>query len=119
VPADEYPFEVSGRVPVLRAPAEIDISTCGELRAVLLLWHGRAKATLVVDLTGTAFCDLAGLRELLRAHQRAAAAGGGLRLVIPPDGAVARMLGLAGLDRVIPHFATVKQALAQLPAAAR
>jgi anti-anti-sigma factor len=118
VPAGEYPFEVFGGVPVLRAPAEIDFTTSGELRAILLQWHGRGHATAVVDLTATMFCDLAGLRELMRAHQQAVAAGGGLRLVTPPDGALARIFGIAGLDGVIPHFATVKQALAQLPAAA-
>jgi len=104
-----------GRVPVLWAPAEIDITTCCELRAALLRWHSRGHATVVVDLTGTAFCDLAGLRELMRAHQRALTSGGALRLVTPPDGAFARIFTITGLDDVIPHFATVKQALAEFP----
>ena len=117
MPAAEYPVEVPGRVPVLRAPAEIDFTTCGELRAILLRWHGRGHATMVVDLTGTVFCDVAGMRELAWAHQRAVAGGGGLRVVIPGECAVARIFTLTGLDRVIPHFATVTQALAQLPAA--
>lgn len=118
MPAAEYPFTVFGSVPVLRAPAEIDMATSGQLRAVLLQWHRRGHAAMVVDLTGTVFCDLAGLRELTRAHQRAVAAGGGLRLVTPARGAFTRIFTLTGLDGIIPHFATVKQALAQLPAAA-
>jgi len=74
---------------------------------------------MVVDMTGTQFCDSAGLRELLRAHKRAVAEGGGVRLVIPADSAVLRVFTLTGLDRLIPHFAAVEQALAQVPAAGR
>ena len=118
MPAGEYPFQVFGGVPVLRAPAEIDISTCGELRAILARCHSRGHAMVVVDLTGTVFCDLAGLRELMRAHQQAVAGGGGLRLVAPAEGAFARSFSITGLDGVIPHFATVKQALAQFPGSA-
>jgi anti-sigma B factor antagonist len=118
VPAAAYPFAMIGRVPVLTAPSDIDITTSGELRAILLWWHSRGHTTVVVDLTGTVFCDLAGLRELAQAHERAEAAGGGLRLVIPAGGAVARIFTITGMDGVIPRFATVEQALAQLPAAA-
>jgi anti-anti-sigma factor len=107
-----------GRVPVVTAPAEIDITTSGELRATLVQWHSRGHATVVVDLSGTEFCDLAGLRELACAHQRAEADGGGLRLVTPASGAFPRIFTITGLDGIIPHFATVRQALARLPATA-
>jgi anti-sigma B factor antagonist len=117
VPASEYPFQMIGRVPVLTAPAQIDITTSSALRAILSQWHSRGHTTVVVDLTGTSYCDMAGLHELARAHKRAAAAGGGLRLVTRADGAFARIFCLSQLDASIPHFATVGQALAQLPAA--
>jgi hypothetical protein len=35
-----------GGVPVVIAPAEIDTSTAGELRAILLEWHGRGHTTV-------------------------------------------------------------------------
>jgi anti-sigma B factor antagonist len=116
VPAAEYPFQMIGRVPVITAPAAIDMTTSADLRAVLFQWHQRGHTTMVVNLTGTVFCDMAGLRELERAHKRAEAAGGGLRLVTAADGPFARIFTITGLDRVIPHFATVEQALAQNPA---
>jgi anti-sigma B factor antagonist len=115
VPA-EYPFQVIDRVPVITAPAAIDMTTSAGLRAVLFQWHQRGHTRMVVNLTGTVFCDMAGLRELERAHKRAEAAGGGLRLVTPADGPFGRIFTITGLDRVIPHFATVEQALAQSPA---
>lgn len=118
MPAGEYPFQMIGRVPVVTAPAAIDITTSGLLRASLSQWHNRGDSTVVVDLTGTVFCDMSGLRELARAHERAVADGGGLRLVTPANGAFARIFTLTGLDDVIPNFATVEQALAEVPAAA-
>jgi hypothetical protein len=39
-----------------------------------------------------------------------------LRLVTPAEGVFARIFAISGLDRVIPHFATVEQALAPLSA---
>ena len=114
----KYPFQMVGGVPVVTAPAEIDATTAGRLRAILLEWHSRGHTTVVVDMTGTLFCDSAGLRELVWAHKRSVAEGGGLRLVIPAGGAVLRVLTVTGLDRLIPQFATLEEALAQMPAAA-
>jgi len=108
-----YPFQMAGGVPVVTAPAEIDMTTAGQLRATLFKWHTRGHGTVVLDMTGTQFCDLAALRELLRAHKRAAAGGGELRLVLPADGAVLRAFTFTGLDCLIPHFNGLEQALAQ------
>jgi anti-sigma B factor antagonist len=110
-----YPFQMAGGVPVVTAPAEIDTTTAGQLRAILFEWHTRGHATVVVDMTGTQFCDSAGLRELVRAHKRARAEGGELRLVLPAVGAVPHVFAFTGLDRLIPHFAALEQALAQAP----
>jgi anti-sigma B factor antagonist len=107
-----------GGVPVVTAPTEIDTTTAGELRTILFEWHNRGHATVVVDLTGTQFCDSAGLRELMTAHKRAAADGGGLRLVTMADGAFVRIFTIIGLDSIIPHFPTLKQALAGVPGTA-
>jgi len=108
---------MAGGVPVVTAPAEIDTTTAGQLRAILFGWHTRGHATVVVDMTHTQFCDSAGLRELVRAHKRARAEGGELRLVLPADGAVMRVFTVTGLDRLIPHFPVPEQALAQVPTA--
>ena len=102
---------ISG-VPVVTAPQEIDITTADQLRAVLLDTAARGHATVVVDLTGTKFCDSYGLHTLLRAHKLARADGGELRLVIPADGIVPRIFALTRLDSLIPCFATLKEAVA-------
>jgi len=116
--ATRYPFQMAGGVPVITAPPEIDTTTAGQLRAILLGWQSRRHTIVVVDMTGTQFCDSAGLRELAWAHKRAVADGGGLRLITPAEGAVARIFTVTGLDCIIPRFATVEQALAQEPGTA-
>jgi hypothetical protein len=49
---------------------------------------------------------------VLRAHKRAVAEGGELRLVVPADGAVPRILNLTGLDLFLPCFSSLAGALA-------
>jgi anti-sigma B factor antagonist len=117
VSATGYPFQMVGGVPVVATPTEIDMTTVGQLRAILSDWLIRGQTTVVVDMTGTRFCDCAGLRELVLAHQRAAREGGGLRLVIPADGVVLRVVTVTGLDGLIPRFTALERALAQVPAA--
>jgi anti-sigma B factor antagonist len=112
-----HPSMING-LAVVTAPAEIDIDTAEEFRAVLLRAAADGHATIVVDLTGTRFCDSAGLRELVWAHKRAVTDGGGLRLVIPAEGVVARIFTVTGLEGIIPRSATLEQALTEIPAAA-
>ena len=114
MPGVRFPVMING-IPVVTAPAEIDPVTARQLRTVLLHSAAHGHTIIVVDLTGTAFCDSVGFSVLVRAHQRALAEGGGLRLVIPADSAVARIFTLIGLDRVIPRFASLDQALAPRP----
>jgi anti-anti-sigma factor len=105
-------------VPVLAAPAEIDISNADWLDAVLREAAARGHATFVVDMTGTTFCASSGVGVLVRAHKRAVAEGGELRLVIPASAAVMRVFAIAGIDRVIPNFPSLYEAVVPAPATA-
>lgn len=69
---------------VVSPPAEIDITNADQLRAALLsaLSASRKRPAVVVDMCQTVFCDSAGLQVLVRAHNRARADRGELRLVI-------------------------------------
>ena len=112
------PIEMVSGVPVVAAPEEIDITNSGWLRSVLLQAADRGHGRFVVDMTRTQFCASAGLGVLVRAHKRALAEGGELRLVVPTSGAVVRILTLTGVDRLIPNFADLDEALEPAPAAA-
>ena len=108
------PCGATRAVPVVTAPDEIDITTAYGLRAALAS-AARGRATVVVDMTRTRACDALGLHVLMRAHRRALANGGELRLVIScPD--VLRLFAITGIDRVIRNFASLDEALAQSPA---
>ena len=115
MPGLSYPVATLRGVPVVTAPAQIDISNADQLRAALLQAATLGHATFVVDMTSTALCDTAGLHVLVRAHQRAVAEGGELRLVITTT-AVRRLFAVTGIDRVIPSFASLEEALAPTPA---
>ena len=99
-------------MPVVVAPEEIDITNAEGLRAALR----RADRTQVVDLTRTRFCDSAGIHALVDAHKRARA-GGGQVLLATSGEAVPRILEITGVDRVLPRFPTVAEALAHVRAA--
>jgi anti-sigma B factor antagonist len=114
VPDIRHPLVIGG-VPVVTAPAEIDVTTVEQFRKVLLDAACRGHATVVVDMTGTRFCDSSGMNMLVRAHQRALAEGGEVRLVLTADSTPARVLALTGLNRFIPGFGSLGQALAARP----
>ena len=76
----------AGRIPVVAAPEEIDITTAYRLRSALAA-AVRGHATVVVDMTRTHACDTAGLHVLVRAHRRA------LSRVVPACSKVARVPG--------------------------
>ena len=110
-----FPFEVVSGVPVVTAPEEIDITNAPELRTALLEAAAHGHGTLVVDMTRTRFCDSSGLHTLLAAHKRAQAEDGELLLAITAA-PVLRVLALTGIDRMIPNFTTLDEALAQTSA---
>ena len=117
MPEDMFPVEVVQGVPVVAAPEEIDITNAEALRAALLTAAAAADGhgTLVVDMTRTRFCDSSGLHTLIAAHKRAGAEGREVLLVIPGT-AVLRVFALTAMDRVIPNFTTLAEALAQTAA---
>jgi anti-sigma B factor antagonist len=110
-----YPIQVVRGVPVIAAPAALDLRSAGPLRTTLLHLAAAGHVTVVVDMSATTTCDQAGLAELARAYKHAAAEGGDLRLVAG-NRALSQVLAGSGLDRVIPHFPTVADAVAETPA---
>jgi anti-sigma B factor antagonist len=117
MPDVSYPIEMISGVPVVTASADIDVTTADQLRSALLDAVGRGHTTIVVDMTGTRFCDSSGLRVLVQAHKRALEEGGELRLVMPAQGAVFRIFTLTSLHLFIPRFDTRQDALLERPAA--
>jgi anti-sigma B factor antagonist len=106
-----FPVELVSGVQVVATPEEIDITNAPELRSALLAAATAGRGRLVADMTRTRFCDASGLHALLAAHKRAHAEGGEMLLVIPST-VVLRVLTVTGIDRVIPNFTSLDEALA-------
>lgn len=102
---------VIGGWTVVELSGEIDCAAAGSVEWKLSGAIGPHCADLLVDLSEVAFLDAAGLHVLERAHARARALGGGLRLVCPPGPARDRIRVLSG-ERRLPVFADLGSAMA-------
>jgi anti-sigma B factor antagonist len=95
-------------------PAEIDIINAEAIGAELREAIGHGTAVVIADMSRTVFCDSSGIRQLLVASDRAAEAGGGLRLAIESP-AVLRILDTTGVDRLLRIYPNVQAALSDAP----
>lgn len=102
--------EAVGSLLIAELPDEIDVTTCGAIQ-VGLLAAVSAPGLVVVDMTGTAYCDSAGMHMLLAVDDRAHASGSVFRVAVRPGTSVARMMGLLGLHRILSIYESVEAAL--------
>ena len=114
---DIYPVQWTGRQAVIALPQHIDVSNAGPIREELLSVINRGAQALIADLTATISCDHAGADALARAYPRAVISGTELRIVITTQ-IIRRMLGLNGLDRLVPIYPSLEAATAARPPAA-
>jgi anti-anti-sigma factor len=115
MPQLSFPAGLIRGVPVVSAPGRLDAANARQLDTALSRWAGYGYATLVLDLSATGTCDPAAFMVILRAHRRAQAEGGELRIVHRPAFRLLSVVSAAGL---IPQFASVADAVAELPAVA-
>ena len=99
-----FGFEVdgcSGSAVIVRLTGELDLREVPGLRDCLsALIAADLAADLVIDMTGLSFLDCSGVTVLVEAHKRAVEHG---RTVVlrNPQGIVARVLDLSGVDQVL------------------
>ena len=110
-PLAEVRSEWHGEVPAAAIHGEIDASNVAEVGVALRGLVSNQGKQLIVDLTPTTYLDSAGINLLfalgdeLRSRQLA------LRLVIPSETPIARMIAITGLDRVFPTYAALADAI--------
>ena len=110
VPARRHPVLWIDRAAVVSAPAEIDARNAGDVLASLLSVIHEGPATLIVDMTATAFCDSAGLSLLVQAFRRAGASGIEMRLAVCGP-SVRRILEITAVDQLIGTYPSVPASL--------
>jgi anti-anti-sigma factor len=100
-----------GDTPVGAVAGEVDAANAGAVGAALRDLVTNRSTLLVIDLTETSYLDSAGINLLFALGEELAARQLALRLVVPPDSPIARMLRITSLDRTHPTFGTLPEAL--------
>ena len=90
---------------------ELDVASASVVRRRLVDLAVAGHVEQLIDLGPLTFLDSAGLGALVSVRRRLRVLRGGLVLAAPNE-AVLRLLRLTGMDRVLPVYATVDQALA-------
>jgi anti-anti-sigma factor len=85
---------------VVTARGELDLATAPELEAALLP-PLRAGGDVALDLRALEFMDSTGVRVIVAAHLAAQEDDGSFAVAVVPDGPVARVLEISGLDAVL------------------
>jgi anti-sigma B factor antagonist len=109
---ERYKLRSIGEPGVVTVPTEIDVTNTDEIRQALLSAADHDLAVLIIDMSGTTFCDSAGVQAIIAAYRQATATGTDLRLVAT---ATLRILTLVGADQLIPIYPTLDAALAAPP----
>jgi anti-sigma B factor antagonist len=101
-----------GQRAVVATPAEIDATNADEVGQTLLAAAGLSAEVLIIDMSGTTFCDSAGMHAIVTLYRQTPVTGTQLRLVATH---VLRILTLIGADQLIPIYPTLEAALADAP----
>ena len=112
MPDDQFPVEWAGRQAIVAFPERIDVSNVDLLSDRLLSVINRGPAVLIVDMAATRSCDHAAVDAIARACQRASISGTQFRLVVAAS-VIRRVLGIEGLDRLVPIYPSREAAAAR------
>jgi anti-anti-sigma factor len=104
--------EWHGEVPVAHVDGEVDTANAPEVGARLRDLLTNQSLGMIVDLSGTDYLDSAGINLLFQLGDELKARQQQLRVVVPPDTPIARMLTVTGLDRVHPVHRDLPEAVA-------
>jgi anti-sigma B factor antagonist len=118
--ADIPQFEIDSgpgpeNVHVVRVRGEVDMSHEEELRGELRNAIAAEPKGIVVDLTECEFIDSSGVRALLLSREAQNSDEGSEHLAVAASSEqILRILGVMGIDRVIPIRPTVEEAAAAI-----
>jgi anti-sigma B factor antagonist len=93
--------ELRGGVPVVRIHGEVDISNAEEVAAGIEAAVPNSSPGVVIDLTPTTYLDSSGVDLLFRLADRSRVRGQRLRVVVPADASLRRVLEITGLQDVV------------------
>jgi anti-anti-sigma factor len=104
--------ERRGEVPIVAIEGEIDASNASDIAIEIRATVDNRATALVVDLSPTRYLDSAGVNLLFALGDDMRTRQLTLRVVVAPGSSIARMLAITSLDKALPTFATVDDAVA-------
>ena len=107
----ELTFETVNDIVVGHVEGEIESVNADEMSAALAGQLSSDKMGLVIDLTGVSYLDSAGIELLFDLARRLRTHRQRLRLVVPSQAPMRRVLELCDIQRAAPIDATVEAAL--------
>ena len=99
---------------VVRVLGEIDLSNTDEVREAISAAAANDVSSVVVDLSGTTYLDSSGIAMLFRLAEGLRYRRQTLRLVVPPDAPIRRVLEITRVPQVIPVQDAVTEASPQV-----
>ncbi len=94
--------EVRGPVTAIKLAGELDMATAPSLQARIAELISSGRSRILLDLSALDFCDSAGLNTFVLGDRHCMPSGGWLR-VTKPQGHVARVIALSGVDDVLAY----------------
>jgi anti-anti-sigma factor len=110
-PLAQLTFEAQGDVLVGCVEGEIDSANAGELRDALSRRLTNSGPGLILDLSEATYLDSAGIEFLFDLARRLRTHSQRLRLVVPANAPMRRVLDLCGIEQVTPVDVTVDAAI--------
>ena len=101
---------------VAAVTGEIDISNAADLGSALEGAMPQRALGLVLDLSEATYIDSAGIHLLFRLGGRLTRRRQQLRVVVPEDAPIRKIINLAGLGWTVPHDRSVPEALVRMRA---
>jgi hypothetical protein len=103
--------EVTGPPVIVTLPGQLDAAAAERAAGQITAAFTPGVSVVIADLTAAARCDRSAIRNLLRAHRKAAARGGQVRFAIRPDGPLHQITGFADTHPLLAVYPTLQHAL--------
>ncbi len=109
-------IEVEDRHPLAIVYLSGEIAAMGvyKVKSMLDTWAREGKRYLVISLADVSFLDSAGIGLLLQIRNSCHTSGGGVAMIQSASGQVMRTLEIASLEKLIPFFTNMEDALKYL-----
>jgi hypothetical protein len=96
---------------IVTLPAQLDAAVAEQAAGQITAAFTPGVSVVIADLTAAACCDRSAIRNLLKAHRKAAVRGGRVRFAIRPGGPLHQLTGFADSHPLLAVYPTLQHAL--------